>query len=133
RLEWRGWRRVGGEWAGGGVAPGPRGARPAPPGLRGRRARRACRAPAARPPAGGRADRRRTGAPVSPPPLLLGAGLIFWGWQTGFLFVAVPLAVLIEAARALTWRLGLSFTRFHPGAGLCPVVVVRAFVYPFSH
>ena len=50
---------------------------------------------------------------MSPPPLLLGAALLFWGWQTGFLLVALPLAVLIEAARALTWRLELSSTDFH--------------------
>src|SRR5437773_2146863 len=40
--------------------------------------------------------------------MLLGAALLFWGWQTGFLFLALPLAILIEAARALTWRLELS-------------------------
>jgi protein-glutamine gamma-glutamyltransferase len=69
---------------------------------------------------------------VSPPPLLLGAGLIFWGWQTGFLFVAVPLAVLIEAARALTWRLDLSSTDFHRVTDLCTLLIVVACVYLFS-
>lgn len=70
--------------------------------------------------------------PVSPPPLLLGAGLIFWGWQTGFLFVAIPLAVLIEAARALTWRLDLSFADFHRVTDLCTLLIVVAGVYLFS-
>jgi transglutaminase-like putative cysteine protease len=69
---------------------------------------------------------------VSPPPLLLGAGLIFWGWQTGFLFVAIPLAVLIEAARALTWRLDLSSTDFHRVTDLCTLLIVVAGVYLFS-
>jgi protein-glutamine gamma-glutamyltransferase len=69
---------------------------------------------------------------VSPPPLLLGAGLIFWGWQTGFLFVAAPLAVLIEAARALTWRLDLSSTDFHRVTDLCTLLIVVACVYLFS-
>ena len=69
---------------------------------------------------------------MSPPPLLLGAGLIFWGWQTGFLFVAVPLAVLIEAARALTWRLDLSSTDFHRVTDLCTLLIVMACVYLFS-
>ena len=45
---------------------------------------------------------------VTPPPMLLGGALLFWGWQTGFLLLALPLAVLVEAARALTWRLELS-------------------------
>ena len=69
---------------------------------------------------------------MSPPPLLLGAGLIFWGWQTGFLFVAIPLAVLIEAARALTWRLDLSSTDFHRVTDLCTLLIVVAGVYLFS-
>jgi protein-glutamine gamma-glutamyltransferase len=58
--------------------------------------------------------------------------LIFWGWQTGFLFVAVPLAVLIEAARALTWRLDLSSTDFHRVTDLCTLLIVVACVYLFS-
>jgi len=69
---------------------------------------------------------------VSPPPLLLGAGLIFWGWQTGFFLVAIPLAVLIEAARALTWRLDLSSTDFHRVTDLCTLLIVVAGVYLFS-
>ena len=85
-----------------------------------------------RPPAGGRPDRRRTGAPVSPPPLLLGAALIFWGWQTGFLLVAIPLAVLIEAAGALRWRLDLSSTDFHRVTDLCTLLIFVTGVYLFS-
>ena len=69
---------------------------------------------------------------MSPPPLLLGAGLIFWGWQTGFLLVALPLAVLIEAARSLTWRLDLSSTDFHRVTDLCTLLIVVAGVYLFS-
>jgi hypothetical protein len=41
----------------------------------------------------------------SPPAWLLGAGLLFWGWETGFLLPAVFLALAMEAAsfRARTW------------------------------
>ena len=69
---------------------------------------------------------------MSPPPLLLGAALLFWGWQTGFLFVALPLAVLIEAARALTWRLELSSTDFHRVTDLSTLLIVVSGVYLFS-
>jgi len=69
---------------------------------------------------------------VSPPPLLLGAALIFWGWQTGFLLVAIPLAVLIEAAGALMWRLDLSSTDFHRVTDLCTLLIVVTGVYLFS-
>jgi len=69
---------------------------------------------------------------VTPPPMLLGAGLLFWGWQTGFLLLAVPLAVLIEAARALTWRLELSATDFHRLTDLCTMLIVVSGIYLFS-
>jgi transglutaminase-like putative cysteine protease len=69
---------------------------------------------------------------VTPPPLLLGAALLFWGWQTGFLFLALPLAVLVEAGRALTWRLELSATDFHRLTDLCTVLIVVSGIYLFS-
>jgi transglutaminase-like putative cysteine protease len=70
--------------------------------------------------------------PLTPPPLLLGAALLFWGSQTGFLLLALPLAILIEAARALTWRLELSATDFHRLTDLCTLLVVVSGVYLFS-
>ena len=69
---------------------------------------------------------------VTPPPMLLGAALLFWGWQTDFLFLALPLAVLVEAARALTWRLELSTTDFHRLTDLCTLLIVVVGVYLFS-
>ena len=69
---------------------------------------------------------------MTPPPLLLGAALLFWGWQTGFLLVALPLAVLIEAARALTWRLELSGTDFHRVTDLSTLLIIVSGVYLFS-
>jgi len=70
--------------------------------------------------------------PVTPPPLLLGAALLFWGWQTGFPFLALPLAIIIEAARALTWRLELSATDFHRLTDLCTLLIGVSGVYLFS-
>src|SRR5207245_11796561 len=69
---------------------------------------------------------------VTPPPMVLGAALLFWGWQTGFLFLALPLAVLVEAARALTWRLELSTTDFHRLTDLCTLLIVVSGIYLFS-
>ena len=69
---------------------------------------------------------------VTPPPLLLGAALLFWGWQAGFLLLALPLAILIEAARALTWRLELSSTDFHRLTDLCTLLIGVSGVYLFS-
>ena len=67
-----------------------------------------------------------------PPPFLLGAALLFWGWQTGFLLVALALAVLIEAARGLTWRLELSATDFHRITDLCTLLIGVSGIYLFS-
>ena len=47
------------------------------------------------------------------PPLWLGAALLFWAWQTGLWFVAVLLAVVIEAARWAPWRLNLGMKQFN--------------------
>jgi transglutaminase-like putative cysteine protease len=45
---------------------------------------------------------------------LLGAGLVFWGWQTGALPVGIGLALAVEAARAMSLRFelrGADFSR----------------------
>ena len=44
---------------------------------------------------------------MNPPPLLLGATLLFWGWQTGLLPLAALLALLLEAPRWSRARLAL--------------------------
>src|SRR5215470_14482377 len=63
---------------------------------------------------------------------VLGAPVLFWGWQTGFLFLALPLAVLVQAARALTWRIELSATDFHRLTDLCTLLILVSGVYLFS-
>ncbi len=41
---------------------------------------------------------------MSTPPLLLGAALLFWGWQTGLLVAGAVAALLCEGARLIWWR-----------------------------
>ena len=41
---------------------------------------------------------------MSTPFLLLGAAVLFWGWQTGQWLVAVPCALLLEAASVVPRR-----------------------------
>ena len=47
-----------------------------------------------------------------PPPLLLGAALLFWGWMTGFIWVAIALALVIEAPRIFRFRWDISAEDF---------------------
>jgi len=69
---------------------------------------------------------------VTPPPLLIGTALLFWGWQTGFLLVALPVALLLEMARAVEWRLELSSADFNRVADLCALLIVVSGIYLFS-
>jgi transglutaminase-like putative cysteine protease len=44
---------------------------------------------------------------MNSPPLLIGAALVFWGWQSGNLLVGVSMGVALEALRALRLRIDL--------------------------
>lgn len=50
---------------------------------------------------------------MNAPPLWVGAAVLFWGWHTRLWHFAVPMAVLIEAARWLPLRLNLSTRQFN--------------------
>jgi protein-glutamine gamma-glutamyltransferase len=46
------------------------------------------------------------------PPLLLGSTLLFWGWQTGWWLVAIPLAIILEAQPFVRRQWELSAEQF---------------------
>ncbi|HZL42449.1 MAG TPA: transglutaminase domain-containing protein [Verrucomicrobiae bacterium] len=66
------------------------------------------------------------------PPFLLGAALLFWGWQTGYLLVAAPMAVILETARYSSTRWDLSDEDFSRVWTLCSVLFLGASVYAFT-
>ncbi|MGH7263475.1 MAG: transglutaminase-like domain-containing protein [Candidatus Rokuibacteriota bacterium] len=66
---------------------------------------------------------------LSTPPLLLGAALVFWGWQTALLPLAVAVAVVLEGARLVGWRWDLSRKDVDRIADLGRVVLVGMAVY----
>ena len=45
---------------------------------------------------------------MKPPPLLLGAALLFWGWQAEFLLVGALMAVALESRYLIQARWELS-------------------------
>lgn len=65
------------------------------------------------------------------PHFLLGASLLFWGWQTGLMPLAVIMAALLEGARLMRSRINLSQVDFRRIADFNTVVFVAAlfFVY----
>ncbi len=63
------------------------------------------------------------------PPLLLGASLIFWGWQTGFWIPAALIAVIIEGSRLTGFRFDLKPSDFNRIADICAVILLGLFFY----
>ena len=65
------------------------------------------------------------------PPFLLGASLIFWGWQTGLWPLAAIMALVLEGSRLIKLRWNLSPSDFNRVSDLCTLVLVGMFVYLF--
>jgi len=61
---------------------------------------------------------------IATPPFLIGACLLFWGWQTGNWIAAGVLALLVETLRRLPLRFDLGTTEHSWIADLCTVVFV---------
>jgi hypothetical protein len=61
---------------------------------------------------------------MSLPPLIAGAALLFWGWQSDNLLVAAPLALALEAPRWLRLRFALDAADYARVADLCTVFFV---------
>jgi hypothetical protein len=61
---------------------------------------------------------------MSLPPLLVGAAVLFWGWQGGNLPVAVPVALLLEAPRWMRLRFALEDADYARISDICTVFFV---------
>lgn len=66
------------------------------------------------------------------PAFLLGASLIFWGWQTGWFILALPMALSYEAARFIPWRWNFSSEDFKQISKLCALLAIAILVYLFT-
>ena len=65
------------------------------------------------------------------PPFLLGATLLFWGWQAGYFIFAAAMAVIVEGARYTTFRLDLSLTDFQRVADACSLILLGTIIYRY--
>jgi len=58
---------------------------------------------------------------LAAPPLMVGAALAFWGWQSGNLVVGVALALALELPRWVTLRIDLGVKEHSTIADLCTI------------
>jgi protein-glutamine gamma-glutamyltransferase len=66
------------------------------------------------------------------PPFLLGATLIFWGWQTGFLIPGILMGLALESARWTKARWEFSDEDFNRVWTFCSLLLIAAGVFAFS-
>jgi protein-glutamine gamma-glutamyltransferase len=69
---------------------------------------------------------------MKPPRFLLGAALLFWGWQTGLLGAGVVMAVALECARWVETKWDFSDEDFRRIWTFCAVLLLAAAVYAFT-
>lgn len=65
------------------------------------------------------------------PPFLIGAALLFWGWQTGYLLVAVIMAVVLEASHLVDIKWNLTPRDFHRISDLCAILIFGMMIYRY--
>ena len=66
------------------------------------------------------------------PPLLLGAALLFWGWQTGHLLAGAALAAVLEGARLVPARWEFTDEDFRRIWTFCALLLFGAALYAFT-
>ena len=66
------------------------------------------------------------------PPFLIGAALVFWGWQSGFLVPGVVMGLVLEGTRVVRARWELSDEDFFRIWMFCILLLLAATVYSFS-
>ncbi|UCG07616.1 MAG: transglutaminase domain-containing protein [Desulfobacterales bacterium] len=63
------------------------------------------------------------------PALLLGAALMFWGWQTGLWLLALPMALIFEASHLIRLRWDLAAKDFRRITDVCTILLIISVVY----
>uniref|UniRef100_UPI004056A1F8 transglutaminase-like domain-containing protein n=1 Tax=Candidatus Electrothrix sp. TaxID=2170559 RepID=UPI004056A1F8 len=63
------------------------------------------------------------------PPFLSGAVLLFWGWQTNLLPLALPMALVLEGSRYIRTRWDLSLSDFSRITDICTILLAGLAVF----
>ena len=69
---------------------------------------------------------------MKPPPFLLAAALLFWGWQAGFLMAGAVMGAVLEGARWLEARWEFTDDDFTRIWTFCTLLFLAAAVYAFT-
>lgn len=69
---------------------------------------------------------------MKPPPLLLGAALLFWGWQSGLFWVGTGLAIVVELAAIIRVRWDFSNEDFERIWTLCSFLLLAMVLFAFA-
>ncbi len=69
---------------------------------------------------------------MKPPPILLGAALLFWGWQTDFVLPAMLMALILESPRWTKLRWELVDEDFSRIWVFCTLLFLGAAIYAFT-
>lgn len=67
-----------------------------------------------------------------PPPLLMGAALLFWGWQTDFLLLGAILGLILEAANWSSTRWEFADEDFSRIWTFCALLLLSAAIFSFT-
>lgn len=66
------------------------------------------------------------------PPFLIGATLVFWGWQTGFLAEGIIMAAILESSRFIKTRWEYTDDEFARIWTFCNLLLLAALIFAFS-
>jgi len=66
-----------------------------------------------------------------PPPFLLGASLIFWGWQSGLIIISLIMAFMLEAPFWVNIRWEFTIKDFYRASDFCALLVIGIVFYFF--
>jgi protein-glutamine gamma-glutamyltransferase len=69
---------------------------------------------------------------MKPPPFLLGAALLFWGWQTDFVLPSMLMALILESPRWTKLRWELADEDFSRIWVFCTLLFLGAAIYAFT-
>ena len=66
------------------------------------------------------------------PMLFSGASVLFWGWQSGYLLPALMMALILEAAKVVSFRWELSLKDFQRVADACSLIFIGTIIYNYT-